>query len=126
MGRKGTPETIRQIVVRLAKQNQWGYGRIVGELRKLRIRCVGRTTVRTILMEEGIHPAQSVVRGPGTTSSRSTPNRSGNGILSARWRTVEWTLGSHRSHRLLIASSGCQTFVVLEYELSSNLVDGVG
>lgn len=64
MGRKGTSETIRQIVVRLAKQNQWGYGRIVGELRKLRIRCVGRTTVRTILKEEGIHPGPK--RGPGT------------------------------------------------------------
>jgi len=34
MGRKGTSETIRQVVVRLAKENQWGYGRIVGELRK--------------------------------------------------------------------------------------------
>ncbi|TWT48975.1 integrase core domain-containing protein [Botrimarina hoheduenensis] len=64
MGRKGTSETIRQIVVRLAKQNQWGYGRIVGELRKLRIHCVGRTTVRTILKEEGIHPGPK--RGPGT------------------------------------------------------------
>lgn len=64
MGRKGTSETIRQIVVRLAKQNQWGYARIVGELRKLRIRCVGRTTVRTILKEEGIHPGPK--RGPGT------------------------------------------------------------
>jgi putative transposase len=64
MGRKGTSETIRQIVVRLAKQNQWGYGRIVGELRKLRIRSVGRTTVRTILKEEGIHPGPK--RGPGT------------------------------------------------------------
>jgi putative transposase len=64
MGRKGTSETIRQIVVRLAKENGWGYGRIVGELRKLRIRCVGRTTVRTILKEEGVSPSPK--RGPGT------------------------------------------------------------
>jgi putative transposase len=64
MGRKGTSETIRQIIIRLAKQNQWGYGRIMGELRKLRIRCVGRTTVRTILKEEGIYPGPK--RGPGT------------------------------------------------------------
>jgi len=64
MGRKGTSETIRQIVVRLAKQNQWGYGRIVGELRKLRIRCVGRTTIRAILKEEGVHTGPK--RGPGT------------------------------------------------------------
>lgn len=64
MGRKGTSETIRQIVVRLARENGWGYGRIVGELRKLRIRCVGRTTVRTILKEEGVHPSPK--RGKGS------------------------------------------------------------
>lgn len=64
MGRKGTPESIREIVVRLAKENGWGYGRIVGELKKLRIQCVGRTTVRTILKEEGIHPGPK--RGKGT------------------------------------------------------------
>ncbi|MEN1681373.1 MAG: integrase, partial [Planctomycetota bacterium] len=64
MGRKGTSETIRQIVVRLAKENGWGYGRIVGELRKNRILCVGRTTVRTILKEEGVHPSPK--RGKGT------------------------------------------------------------
>lgn len=57
MGRKGTSATLRQIVVRLAKQNGWGYGRIVGELKKLRIQCVGRTTVRKILQEEGISPS---------------------------------------------------------------------
>ncbi|MEN1681387.1 MAG: hypothetical protein AAGJ46_17530 [Planctomycetota bacterium] len=40
------------------------YGRIVGELRKLRILRVGRTTVRTILKEEGVHPSPK--RGKGT------------------------------------------------------------
>ncbi len=64
MGRKGTPESIREIVVRLARETGWGYGRIVGELKKLRIQCVGRTTVRTILKEEGIHPGPK--RGKGT------------------------------------------------------------
>ncbi|TWT35209.1 Integrase core domain protein [Posidoniimonas corsicana] len=64
MGRKGTPEDLRQIVVRLATQAGWGYGRIVGELKKLRIQCVGRTTVRTILKEEGVSPSPK--RGRGT------------------------------------------------------------
>ena len=64
MGRKGTSETLRQIVVRLAKQTGWGYGRIVGELKKLRIQRVGRTTVRTILKEEGVSPSPK--RGKGT------------------------------------------------------------
>jgi putative transposase len=57
MGRKGTAETLRQIVVRLAKETGWGYGRIVGELKKLRIQRVGRTTVRKILQEEGVSPS---------------------------------------------------------------------
>lgn len=64
MGRKGTTETIRQIVVCLAKDNGWGYGRIVGELRKLRILCVGPTTVRTIQKEEDVHPTPK--RGKGS------------------------------------------------------------
>lgn len=64
MGRTRTLESIRQIVLRLARENGWGYGRIVGELKKLRIHCVGRTTVRTILKEEGIKPSPK--RGKGT------------------------------------------------------------
>ncbi len=64
MGRKGTSETLRQIVVRLAKQTGWGYGLIVGELKKLRIQCVGRTTVRSILKEEGVSPSPK--RGKGS------------------------------------------------------------
>lgn len=60
MGRKGISETSRRIVVCLAKENGWGYDRIVSELRKLRIRCVGRT----ILKEEGVYPSPK--RGKGT------------------------------------------------------------
>lgn len=64
MGRTKTVESVRQIVIRLAKETGWGYGRIVGELHKLRIHCVGRTTVRTILKEEGVKPSPK--RGKGT------------------------------------------------------------
>lgn len=63
MGRKGTPETLRQLVVRLARGNTWGYGRIVGELKKLRVQCVGRSTVRKILQEEGVSPSPKRRRG---------------------------------------------------------------
>lgn len=63
MGRKGTPETLRQLVVRLARENTWGYGRIVGELKKLRVQCVGRTTVRKILQEEGVSPSPKRRKG---------------------------------------------------------------
>lgn len=64
MGRTKTPELVREIILRLARENGWGYGRIVGELRKLRIFCVGRTTVRTILKEEGVEPSPK--RGKGS------------------------------------------------------------
>lgn len=84
MGRKGTPESLREIVVRLAKETGWGYGRIVGELKKLRIHCVGRTTVRTILKEEAFTPARNVAKGPGTSSSRFTPRPCGRSTSSAK------------------------------------------
>lgn len=81
MGRKGTSETIRQIVVRPAKENRLGYAKNVRELLKLRIRCVGRTTVCMILKEEGIHPGPKRGLAPGTNSSRSTPRAFGNVIF---------------------------------------------
>lgn len=51
------------MVVRQAKETSWGCGRIVGELKKLRIQSVGRTPSRKNLKEEGIHPGPQ--RGPG-------------------------------------------------------------
>ena len=65
MGRTRTLESVREIVLRLARETGWGYGPIVGELHKLRIHCVGRTTVRTILKEEGIQPSPKRGRGRG-------------------------------------------------------------
>ena len=64
MGRTKTPLPIKEIILRMAKETGWGYGRIVGELRKLRILGVGRTTVGTILKEEGVKPSPK--RGKGT------------------------------------------------------------
>ena len=64
MGRPNTLESVREIVIRIAKETGWGYSRILGEVRKLRIRCVGRTTVGNILKEEGLAPGPR--RGPGT------------------------------------------------------------
>lgn len=64
MGRAKTLEPVRQIVIRLAKETGWGYSRILGELRKLRIRCVSRSTIKNILKEEGIKPSPK--RGNGS------------------------------------------------------------
>ncbi len=51
------PEEIRALIVRIARETHWGSTRVLGELRKLGITCVSRTTVRRILREHGIDPA---------------------------------------------------------------------
>jgi len=56
MGRPKTLESVREIVVRIAKETGWGYSRILGELRKLRIHALSRSTIRNILQEAGMHP----------------------------------------------------------------------
>ena len=63
-GRPRTPEAVRQLVVRIAGETGWGYTRILGELKKLGIRCVSRTTVVNILRAHGFDPGSK--RGEGT------------------------------------------------------------
>ena len=55
-GRPKTLEDIRKLVIRLAKENAWGYVRILGELNKLGIRRLSKTNVKNILKENGIDP----------------------------------------------------------------------
>jgi putative transposase len=56
-GRPATPSEIRELVVRLARENSgWGYRRIQGELVGLGIK-IAASTVWTILREEGVEPA---------------------------------------------------------------------
>lgn len=63
-GRRRTPRQIRNLIVKLARENQWGYTRILGELRKLGIRSLSRNTVKRILKEQGLDPGPQ--RGEGT------------------------------------------------------------
>jgi len=63
MGRPRTLESVREIIVRLARQTGWGYGRIIGELKKLRIHSVSHSTIKNILKEEGVKPSPK--RGSG-------------------------------------------------------------
>lgn len=65
-GRPRTAEDIRELILRLARENGWGYSRVLGELKKLGIRSVSRTTVANILREAGFDPGPK--RGEGTWS----------------------------------------------------------
>lgn len=62
-GRPRTCDEIRDMVVKLARENTWGYTRILGELRKLRI-TISRQTVKNILKEHGLDPEPR--RGTGS------------------------------------------------------------
>lgn len=63
-GRPRTQEQIRELILKLARENDWGYTRILGELRKLGIKAVSRNTVKNILKENGLDPGPK--RGAGT------------------------------------------------------------
>lgn len=56
MGRPRTPQFIQDLIIRIAKETGWGYTKIFGELRKLRINQVSITTVRRTLNQQGIYP----------------------------------------------------------------------
>ena len=63
-GRPRTPDDIRELVLKLARENSWGYTRILGELRKLGIKSISRQTLKVILKENNIDPGPK--RGKGT------------------------------------------------------------
>ena len=67
--RKGRPRLaaiVRELVVLIAKETGWGYTRILGELKKLRVGPVCRQSVKNILVEHGLDPGPR--RGKGTWS----------------------------------------------------------
>jgi len=55
-GRPRTAEEVRSLTVRLARENNWGCARIVGELKKLGIHSIKKSTVRNILKADGRNP----------------------------------------------------------------------
>jgi putative transposase len=55
-GRPRTDDEIRDLILMMGSENGWGYTRILGELRRLGIHRVSRTTVRNILEEAGLDP----------------------------------------------------------------------
>jgi putative transposase len=63
-GRPRTAEDIEKLVLKLAKDNFWGYTRILGELKKLGIESITRNMVKSILKRNGFETGPR--RGPGT------------------------------------------------------------
>jgi putative transposase len=63
-GRPRKPEQIRQLILDMAKATGWGYRRILGELKKLRIYNISRTTVKRLLQDNGFDPGPK--RGYGS------------------------------------------------------------
>jgi putative transposase len=58
VGRVPIKQEIRDLVVRIKRENpRWGYLRITGEMRKLRIH-IAKNSVRKILKEAGLDPGQ--------------------------------------------------------------------
>jgi putative transposase len=61
-GRPQTPQEVRDLVLRLARENDWGYTRVLGELRKLGVK-ISRSTVVNILRENELDPRTDPGRG---------------------------------------------------------------
>lgn len=64
VGHERKPEELRELIVKLARENGWGYTRILGELKKLGVGKVCRSTVVNVLREAGLDPGPK--RGQGT------------------------------------------------------------
>jgi putative transposase len=63
-GRPRTPDETRELVLRLARENEgWGYTRILGELKKLGITKISRSTVVNILRENDLDPRTDPTKG---------------------------------------------------------------
>ncbi len=65
IGRPRTSEQIEKLILKLAKDNDWGYTRILGELRKLGIQSVTRNTSRKSSNVTDTKPAPIEDREPG-------------------------------------------------------------
>jgi putative transposase len=63
-GRPKTAAQLRRLILKLARENEWGYTRIMGELKKLGIKPPSRNTVKNILKAAGLDPGPQ--RGEAT------------------------------------------------------------
>jgi hypothetical protein len=61
-GRRPTPQAVKDLVLRLARENDWGYTRILGELKKLGVKT-SRSNVVNILRRDGLDPRTDPGKG---------------------------------------------------------------
>jgi hypothetical protein len=100
-GRPPIEREVRELIVQLARENtSWGYVRIVGELRKLRI-TVSATLVRSVLADAGIPPAPQRDR----QSWRAFLRQQSDSIIACDFLTVD-TFWLRRLYVLVFLSIG--------------------
>lgn len=68
-GRRRTAEQIRRLVIKLAKENAWGYTRIVGELRKLRRYPKARSATSSRNTGSILAPGEVAARGTSSSAA---------------------------------------------------------
>jgi transposase InsO family protein len=115
-GRPPIGGEIRELVVRLARENpSWGYQRISGELRKLGV-AVSVSSVRNILSKAGLAPAPR----RQSQSWRSFLRAHGESILACDFFTVD-TIWLRRLYVLVFLSVGSRR---VEYVTCTNSPNG--
>src|SRR5258708_26103848 len=101
VGRPATDTDLRALVIRLARENDWGYDKIKGELQKLGY-TLDRTTVKNILRQAGIVPAPERRR---SLNWRNFLNHYKHQMLACDFFTIE-TLRLHTLYVLFFIEVG--------------------
>jgi putative transposase len=94
--------------LKITRENGWGYTRVLGELKKLGIRTVTRSTVQNILREAGLEPGPK--RGEGTWTE-----------FVQRHTATLWA-ADFLAVRTLTASGFVDLFVVFLIRIGNHLV----
>jgi putative transposase len=115
-GRPPLERSLRELIVRFASENtHWGYKRIVGELKGLGI-LVSATSVRKVLVDEGLQPAPQRTRSTWRAFLRAQAAS----MLACDFLTVE-TIFMQRIYVLFFISLATRR---IEYVASSSKPDG--